>query len=168
MVADHQWLDNACLGNGLPEYAEQQMRLAGQTYSDDRIAEAHLYAAQAAAPDHIAVQIGFYRFYFYKGRLEEARSVAERCLNWAASKLNAGRHWRSITAQSAAFDSFDVVLPRFFLFALKGYAYLEMRLRRMEEGRCAAAQLITLDPHDRLGGKRMLLVLDRQGRDDED
>lgn len=169
MVAtDGRWLGESCLGHGLPGEAEHFLRLAGLSYRDDAVAEAYLQAAQDIAPQHIAVQIGFYRFYFYKGRLAEARAVALRCLDWAVGVLGLGTDWRRVRAGDAAFDSFDAILPRFFLFTLKGYAYLQMRLGEIEDGQRAAAHLCELDPADKLGGKRLLHVLERQGQDDDD
>lgn len=167
-TAESQWLSESCLGRGLPQQAEQHLRLAGLSYHEDTVAEAHLRAAQAAAPEHIAVQIGFYRYYFYKGRLTDALAVAERCLRWAATMLGLNNNWRRVTATDAMFDSFDAILPRFFLFTLKGYAYLQMRVGQQDEGMRAAVQLTCLDSSDKLGGKRLLQVFERQGRDDDE
>ncbi len=44
---------------------------AGLAYAEDAVAERHLREAEALAPDHAAVLIGLYRFYFYKGRLRK-------------------------------------------------------------------------------------------------
>ncbi len=54
-------------------------------------------------------------------------------------------------AADAEFSRYESILPRFFLFSLKGYAYLQMRLGRMEEGRLAVAKLLELDPTDKIG-----------------
>ena len=62
----------ALLGGGLPSEAEEHLLAAGLSYQHDDVAEAHLRQAEALAPDHAAVLIGLYRFYFYKGRLHEA------------------------------------------------------------------------------------------------
>ena len=77
-------LADALLGGGLPEEAEHHLWLAGQSYHVDEVAETHLKQAEALAPDHAAVLIGFYRFYFYKGRLTDALRIAKRCLAKAA------------------------------------------------------------------------------------
>lgn len=52
---DPEWLARTCLGGNLPEPAEQHLRLAGVNYADDRIAENHLFQAQALAPGHAAL-----------------------------------------------------------------------------------------------------------------
>jgi Flp pilus assembly protein TadD len=57
------------------------------------------------------------------------------------------------------------VAPRFYLFALKGYAYLSLRLGEAEEGAAVLALLEQLDPTDSLGHRVLGAVLARAGRD---
>jgi hypothetical protein len=124
------------LGAGLPSAAERHLREAGTAYHRDDIAETHPLAALAAAPDHPTVLIGLYRFYFYKGRLTEALGVARKCLAKASSELGLADDWRRVDRRDADFGSFSAVLPRFFMFTLKGYAYLQApRRRRRGAGR---------------------------------
>lgn len=158
----------ACLGHGLPEAAERHLHLAGLCYHRDEEALAHLRRAWEAAPGHAAVYIGLYRFYFYKNRLGEALEVAEACLKKAAHINGLPEDWRAASARDADFDSFEAILPRFFLFTLKAYGYLQLRLGRIEEGRAAIEKLLELDPRDKLGGKVLLNVLERQAHGDDD
>jgi len=158
----------ACLGLGLPEEAERHLQLAGLSYHRDEEALAHLQAAWQAAPGHAAVYIGLYRFYFYKNRLQEALDVARDCLRKAALDNGLPEDWRAAKATDANFGSFDAILPRFFLFTLKGYGYLHLRLGQLDEGRAAIEKLLELDPGDKLGGKVLLNVLERQIHGDED
>lgn len=157
----------ALLGRGLPSEAEHHLWEAGLSYHLDEIAERHLREAEALAPGHAAVLIGLYRFYFYKGRLAEALDVPRRCLMKAAEENNLPADWRQVRAGDAAFGRYENILPRFFLFSLKGYAYLQMRLGETEEGRLAVEKLLELDPTDKIGAKVLLGVLERMGRDDE-
>ena len=161
-------LERACFGGGLPELAEHHLRLAGLTYHDDRVAEGHLQKAMAIAPDHAAVLIGLYRYYFYKGRLGEALDVAELCLLKSAGDIGLDPDWHEVKQGDANFGSYDAILPRFYLFSLKGYAYLQMRLGNRDEGRAAVEKLLELDPGNKLGGKVLLEVLDREGQEDDD
>lgn len=124
--------------------------------------------AQALTPDHPAVLIGLYRFYFYKGRLHDALAVAKQCLEKAARENNLTSDWRDVQAGDAAFSRYEDMLPRFYLFTLKGYAYLEMRLGNLEEGRAAVMKLLKLDPSDKIGARVLLGVLERLGQDDDD
>jgi tetratricopeptide (TPR) repeat protein len=158
----------ACFGAGLPPDAERELRLAGLAYHDDRVAETHLHNALALAPWHIAVHIGLYRFYFYKGRLHDALRVAVQCLKEAAARIEVSADWRAVRAGDAEFNSFDAILPRFYLFTLKAYGYLHMRLGNLDEGRAVTEKLLELDPHDKLGGQVLLNVLERVGKDEYD
>lgn len=160
-------LADALLGGGLPDEAERHLWQAGLSYHLDEIAEGHLRQAEALAPGHAAVLIGLYRFYFYKGRLTEALAVARRCLAKAAQDSNLPADWSEVTPTDAEFGRYDDILPRFFLFSLKGYAYLQMRLGAAEEGRRAVLKLLELDPSDKIGATVLLNVLDRAGQDDD-
>lgn len=157
----------ALLGRGLPSEAEHHLWEAGLSYHLDDIAERHLREAEALAPDHAAVLIGLYRFYFYKGRLAEALVVAGRCLLKAAQENKFPADWRAVRASDAEFGRYENILPRFFLFSLKGYAYLQMRLGETDEGRLAVQKLLELDPTDKIGAKVLMGVLERMGHDDE-
>jgi tetratricopeptide (TPR) repeat protein len=161
-------LPEAVLGLGLPADAEQHLREAGLAYSQDEVAESHLRAAREIAPAHAAVLIAFYRFYFYKGRLSEALEIARICLRKAADDTGLDADWRQVRRADAEFDAYDAVLPRFYLFTLKGFAYLQMRLGNVTEGREAVMKLLELDPGDKLGAKVLLGVLERMGQNDDD
>jgi tetratricopeptide (TPR) repeat protein len=158
----------AVLGWGVPEPVEHHLRAAARCYHQDDLAERHLRKAQAMAPDHAAVLIALYRFYFYKNRLAEALQIAERCLRKAAADNRLCPDWRAVRAGDATFDSYEAVLPRFYLFTLKGYAYLQMRLGNVDEGREALMKLLELDPADKLGGRVLIAVLNRMGISDGD
>ena len=159
---------DAILGLGLPAQAEWHLSQAGQSYQQDNIAESHLQAARLIAPDHVAVLISLYRYYFYKGRLLQALSVAIQCLDRAQFEMELPGDWRQVQIWDADFNDYGAVLPRFFLFTLKGYAYLNMRLGDLSEGRVALDKLMQLDPDDKMGGSVLQNVLDRMGQDDED
>jgi hypothetical protein len=131
------------------------------------LAEHHLRQAEHFAPDHFAVLIGFYRFYFYKGRLDEALDIGKICLAKAAREKNIASDWRDVRREDADFSDLDDVLARFYMFCLKGYAYLNMRLGDLAEGRVAAAKLLELDPSDRVNAKLLLDVLERAEHGDD-
>jgi tetratricopeptide (TPR) repeat protein len=159
---------SAVLGAGLPFEAERHLRQAGFSYHLDDVAEHHLHMARQVAPEHAAVLIGLYRFYFYKGRLREALGIARTCLAIAARDLNIAGDWHLVGPGDAAFGAYENALPRFYLFTLKGYAYLHMRLGDMEEGRAAVTKLLEIEPTDKVGARVLLEVLHRVGADDDD
>ena len=162
---DETALEWALLGGGLPAAAEESLRQAGESYQQDEIAEHFLAQAREMAPGHPAVLIAYYRYYFYKGRLAEALAVAGQCVDWALKHLGLQVQWPHVLPTDAEFNDFTAVLPRFFLFSLKGYAYLSLRLGQYEQGQQALAKLLQLDPEDKLGGSVLQGVLDRMGQD---
>lgn len=165
--AEDGLLANALLGGGLPEEANYHLWEASASYHLGDVAEAHLRQAEAIAPGHAAVLIGLYRFYFYKGRLVECLEVARQCLAKAQRETNLPADWRDVSAEDALFGRYEEMMPRFFLFTLKGYAYLNMRLGNLAEGREAAEKLLELDPTDKIGAKVLIDVLDRAEQDDD-
>ncbi len=56
---------------------------------------------------------------------------------------------------------------RFYLFTLKAYAYLQMRLGCLDEGRAAVTKLLELDPSDKIGARVLLDVLEAAANADE-
>lgn len=154
-------LASAVMGGGLPPEAQEHLWEAGLAYQNDAVAEGHLRQAEAIAPGHAAVLIGLYRFYFYKGRLRECLDVARACLAKAQRETNLPADWRDVQSGDAEFSRYDRLMPRFFMFTLKGYAYLNMRLGELEEGREAALKLLELDPTDKIGARLLIDVLER-------
>lgn len=164
---DDSLLSHPLFGGGLPPLAEQHLSAAGLNYSSDGLAEYHLNEAQKRAPNHFAVLIGFYRYYFYKGRLQEAVAISKICMAKAAREKNFATDWRAVEAGDAAFGDYDDVIARFFMFCLKGYAYLHLRLGDMAEGRAALEKLIQLDATDKINARLLFDILERQHEYDE-
>ena len=164
------WLDSACLGGALPPAVAADLHKAAMSYHLDDVAESYLTLAYARAPGHPAVHIALYRFYFYKNRLSEALAVGQRCLAKTAVDLGLTADWRQIAPDHPVFavhaESYAAA-PRFYLFTLKGCAYLNLRLGYMEQGEALLAKLMALDPTDKLGGSVLRGVLDRMGQDDD-
>ncbi|MEA1675928.1 hypothetical protein [Nitrospirillum sp. BR 11163] len=167
-LPDDEWLAAAVLGGGLPPEVTHHLSAAARAYHLDEVAERHLRQARLAAPGHAAVLIALYRFYFYKGRLKDALDIARLCLAKAAQDNKLPADWRQVVATDADFSRFDAPLPRFFLFTLKGYAYLQMRTGGLDEGLAAVLKLLELDPSDKVGAQVLLNVIQRMGQDDHD
>ena len=165
-LPDPEWLELACLGGVLPRGVQAALDAAAGCWHEDAAAEGHLATAFAQAPEHPAVHIAWYRFLFYKNRLDEALAVGMRCLARAAADNGLPDDWRTVGRDQASFSSWSAV-PRFYLFTLKGCAYLSLRLGQLEQGGAMLAKLRELDPQDRLGGSVLQAVLARQGEDDD-
>jgi len=165
------WLDSACLGGALPRAVAADLQNAAMSYHLDEVAESYLSLAYARAPGHPAVHIALYRFYFYKNRLSEALGVAQRCLAKTAVDLGLPEDWREIAPDHPVFSGHAesyAAAPRFYLFTLKGCAYLSLRLGYIEQGDALLNKLIELDPTDKLGGSVLRGVLDRMGQNDDE
>lgn len=156
--------DEAALGRGLAPEVEALIAQAGRLRHAPDEALALLRAARAQAPAHPAPLIALYRFHFYGHRLREARQVAEEALAVARAALGPDFGTAAPDEAAARFDA----AVRFYLFSLKGYAYLSLRLGEIDAGRGALAELRRLDPHDHVGGALLARVLARQGADDDD
>lgn len=169
----HDDLDAAVLGLALPREVEAALREAGAHRADAVRAMAALMRAQSLAPDHPAVLIAFYRHHFYGHRLQLARDVARRALVVAAQPLGLPSVWRETPRQPLAGARHDAA-TRFYLFVLKGYAYLSLRLDDPVEARDALALLRALDPQDCVGAALLEGVRQRalagcaDDEDDED
>lgn len=122
-----------------------------------------LEQARAAAPRHPAPLIALYRFHFYGHNLTAARDAGEDALAIARTAL--GPDFGDVPPSDDAARHDAAV--RFYLFALKGLAYLHMRLGAMDEARTLLAELRRLDPADHVGGALLSHVLARHERGGE-
>ncbi|MEN9890452.1 MAG: hypothetical protein RLY78_747, partial [Pseudomonadota bacterium] len=140
--------DDAVLGTSMPPEVETALRAAGEHRgSDPTRAMALLMRAQTLVPEHPAVLIAFYRHHFYGHRLAAARDVARKALVVGARALGLPALWREVPPLPLAEARTDA-RSRFYLFTLKGYAYLSLRLGDDDEARDALAVLAALDPED--------------------
>ncbi len=152
--------DAAVLGLAMPAGVEAALREAGARRGDAPETMAALMRAQALAPDHPAVLIAFYRHHFYGHRLDLARNVARRALVVAAHALGLPAVWREAPRQPLPGARHDA-RTRFFLFLLKSYAYLSLRLGEGSEARDALALLRDVDPQDCVGAAMLEAVRQR-------
>jgi hypothetical protein len=160
--------DHAVLGAGLPPAAEAALAEAGRLRSaDPPAAMAALMRASALAPEHPALLVAFYRHHFYGHRRAAARDVARRALVVGARALGLPALWREVPPVALA-GSFTDARTRFYLFTLKGYAYLSLRLGDEAEARDALALLAALDPQDHVGARLLETVRLRQGKDEDE
>lgn len=161
--------DTAVLGLALPPGVEEALAEAGRRRADPPAAMAALMRAQALSPGHPAVLIALYRHHFYGHRLHAARDVARQALVVGAQALRLPGVWRHVRPQPLPGARHDPC-TRFYLFVLKGYAYLSLRLGDDVEARDALALLRALDPEDCVGAALLEGVRQRalRGGDDDD
>ncbi len=167
-IWEEDWLNRRYYGDLLPAAAERELHLAARAYEQDERAEFHLRQAIAIAPEHLAVYLGMYKFYFYKGRLGEALDTARICLQRSAAELGLDPDWRRVRPGDAQFGSFDAARARFYMFVLKAFGYIQLRLGCLEEGSKVLDKLLELDPGDKIQARILLDVVQRGGEDDDD
>lgn len=126
---------------------------------DDRRAEASLMRAYFLEPEHPMVLVALYRYFFYQHRLEDALLVAERVLQVFARRLGLPENWRDLTEMGIGCGVMvSMTLIRFYMLALKGAAYLELRLGEYESAIARLEKVLELDTNNRLGARMLLDV----------
>lgn len=170
---EESWLNRRYYGGDLPPEAERLLHLAAASHGDSNAALSYLDQAAALAPGHRLVDLGHYKYHFYKANLEEALGYGKRMLGhaMAAIGLNHG-DWRAVTRDHAAtlgtdMDGLDPA-PRLFLFSLTAVGYLLLRLGRLDEGRDVLTRVMELDPKDKFGAARLIAVVDRRGEEEDE
>ncbi len=145
------------IGGGLSPQVNALITQAGLLRHSPIQALPLLEQARAAAPRHPAPLIALYRFHFYGHQLAQARAVGEDALAVARTAL--GPDFGDVPPSDDATRGDAAV--RFYLFTLKGLAYLNMRLDAMAEATQLLKELRRLDPQDHVGGALLFHVLTR-------
>lgn len=133
---------------------EQAAELYGEPEAEQRLLKAY-----ELAPEHPLVLVALYRFFYYQHRLQDALRIAERTLVIAARSLGLPEDWRLLdrTLLQGAADA-SVTRLRFYMLALKGAGYLELRLGKHDSALHRLQQVTLLDDHDRLGAQALIDV----------
>jgi tetratricopeptide (TPR) repeat protein len=148
---------DSVIGAGLSPQVMALLAQAAGLYEQPQQALALLEQARAQAPRHPGPLIALYRFHFYGHRLEQARAAGEDALAIARTAL--GPDFGDVAPSEEA-TRFDAAV-RFYLFVIKGLAYLNLRLGELDEARLMLVALRHLDPKDIVGGGLLSHVLAR-------
>jgi len=146
------------------------LRRAGEAYGEGGAGEL-LQQAAALEPDHFEVLVALYRYHYYRHDYEAALQVGERAAELSAQQLGLPQGWAALDEIPLGAESAGAMpLARFFLMALKGAAYLELRLGRHDQALERLRRLIRVDSGDRLGVAALLQVAEHSlaERDDAD
>lgn len=152
--------DDAVLGQALPPGVEAALKEAAGLRGDLGPEQAALMRARQLAPEHPAVLIALYRSHFYGHRLREARDVAAVALEVGARPLGLPARWRDVPREPLPGARHEAA-TRFWLFSLKGLAYLSLRLGELDEAADALDVLRALDPQDHVGAALLETVRQR-------
>jgi tetratricopeptide (TPR) repeat protein len=130
--------------------AAMLLERAMQSYADSQLAETLLWQAQHQAPHALPVYFSLYKFYFYKGNLEQAELAARMALLEAARQGGFNAYWHGLHKDSADWADYAAA-PHFYLFSLKALAFIRLRLGDTAESSAILAKLAELDPADSVG-----------------
>lgn len=145
------------IGGALAPEVEALIAKAGTLREQPDEALPLLERARALAPQHPVPVIAVYRFHFYGHALEQARTAGEDALAITRTALGPDFGDRPPAEEAVLSDA----AVRFYLFTLKGLAYLSLRLGDLDEARLMLGELRRLDPKDHLGGGLLSHVLAR-------
>ncbi|GAB1257696.1 tetratricopeptide repeat protein [Aurantivibrio plasticivorans] len=143
----------------MSEEVSELIEKAAAAYSEGE-AEPYLQRAFDIDPDNLSVLVALYRFYYYQHRYEDAIDIADHVMSVVAPTIKFPSHWSEIQFAHLArgvMESFTMV--RFYLLAVKGAAYLNLRLGNMELGVRMLNKVIELDNKDRLGARVLLQAM---------
>jgi tetratricopeptide (TPR) repeat protein len=123
---------------------------AMQSYADTGEAERLLWQAHRASPEALPVYFSLYKFYFYKGDLENAELGARMALLEAARQGGFNPDWHGLSRDTANWTHYEGP-AHFYLFSLKALAFIRLRRRDAAEARAILAKLAEIDPADSVG-----------------
>lgn len=126
----------------------------GEPYS-----ELALLHANQLQPEHPMVMVALYRFYYYQHQLDKALDIAERVLEVFSQRLKLPANWRKLSTEDVeSIDKSAMTMLRFYLLALKGAGYLELRLGSHASALARLQKVADVDAKDRLGARALLDV----------
>ena len=146
----------------LSEEYEAVLKHASELYPQPE-AEAMLDRLHEAKPESLTVLVALYRFYYYQHRNEEALTIAEQAIKVSAQKMGLKMGWERLNEQYLGQGVFvSMGLIRFYMLALKGSAYLLLRLGRIDEAIPRLNKIVELDPSDQFGAEFLLHMAEKE------
>jgi tetratricopeptide (TPR) repeat protein len=137
-------------GGEAPAEVAALLEQAMQAHADGSRAEDLLWQAQRQSPGALPVYFSLYKYYFYKGDLEQAELAARMALCAAARLAGFDADWQRLAVEVA--DWADHAAPaHFYMFSLKALAFIRLRRGDTVEAQELLAKLAELDPQDRVG-----------------
>ena len=135
----------------VPAVVAEHLRDAAAACHDTGTAETLLWQAQRLAPDCLTVYFALYKFYFCKGRLQDAERVTRLGLETAARLGDIDADWHRLTPDAGRDWQRTDSPQHFFLFTLKALAFIRLRLGGRDESIAILDKLAEIDPADRSG-----------------
>ena len=151
--------------DALSDEVQALLQVAAQSYGEDQ-AEISLMRAYFLEPEHLTVLVALYRYFYYQNRYDEALLIAERAMEVVARRLELRCSWQQLTLESLGIGIMNsMTLTRFYLMALKGSCYLQLRMGEISNGLARLEKVAELDSDDRIGVHSLVrLARDEQRR----
>jgi hypothetical protein len=118
-------------------------------------ARALLHQAKEMDPDQLEVYTALYKFYFYRGYLDEAELVTVESLARAAQQGGFKRDFGQLTPKCTDWQV-QGGPARAFLYSLKALAFIRLRKDDRTGALAVLDKLQELDPRDQVGGSVIL------------
>lgn len=148
--------ENLYFDEPLDEKAIELIESSAELYGSDE-AEFLLLKAYLIEPEHLVVLVALYRYFYYQHRLDDALLIAERIILLVASRLELPDQWQELTEAELGYGVMvSMTLVRFYVQALKGAGYLELRLGDYEAASHRLQKVVELDTSNRLGALELL------------
>lgn len=152
----------------LPEDVNNLVEMASELYADGN-AEVPLLKAFFLAPQSLSVLVALYRFYYYQHQYQNALIAAHSAMKIVANKLSLPVGWQEMNINTLGYGIMQsMTLVRFYLLALKGAGYLNLRLGNIDTGIEMLKKVIELDAEDRLGAAALLQTVKEYERQHAD
>jgi tetratricopeptide (TPR) repeat protein len=119
--------------------------------NDFERARALLHQAKEMDPDQLEVYTALYKFYFYRGYLDEAEMVTGESLARAAQQGGFDPDYTVLTPSSTDWQQQDGA-ARAYLYSLKALAFIRLRKDDRAGALAVLDKLQELDPEDQVGG----------------
>lgn len=145
----------AFFGSEVPASLRTLLDEARQASPDER--SARLWAAQACAPQVLAVYYLLYKHHAGQREFASAERAARSGLAEAARQAGLAADWARVQALPAPAAEGPL---RFWLFTLKALAFIRLRSGDADEARALLTQLGRLDPQGAVGGEVVARLLD--------
>jgi tetratricopeptide (TPR) repeat protein len=130
--------------------------------------EPFLLKAYFLEPKSLTVIVAIYRYYFYEHKHKDALKAAHRAMEVAAEKIELTECWQKLNIKILGYSAMrSMETVRFYLLALKGAGYLNLRLGEYDEGISMLEKVAELDSEDRLGAKALLETINNELRGDQ-
>jgi len=120
-------------------------------------AEHALLRAYFLEPEHLTVLVALYRYFYYQHRYPDAFRVAERAMAVAAARVALNCPWRDLTLHALGRAILkSMTLTRFYLMALKGSGYIQLRRGEVADGLERLEKVAELDTDDRMNVRSLV------------